>query len=58
MAYPDFDLKTALSTFGLIEDRDTDLFAAVAPLEPSEFLRGWLDEYGPVALSIDTERAQ
>ena len=49
MAYADFDLKTAVQKFGLSEHRDTDLFATVAPLEPSPFLRVWLDEFAPVA---------
>ena len=58
MAYGDFDLKTAVQTFGLTEERDTDLFAAVEPLEPSAFLRDWLAEFAPVALGINSERAR
>jgi hypothetical protein len=58
MAYSDFDLKTAVHTFGLAEDRNSDLFAAVAPLEPSDYLRGLLDEFAPVALGVNTERAR
>jgi hypothetical protein len=58
MSYADFDLKTALSAFGLTEDRDTNLFAAVAPIEPGEWLSGWLEEYAPVALGVNTERAR
>lgn len=58
MAYSDFDLRTAVREFGLQEDRDADLFPHVAPLEPSEFLRGWLDEFGPVALGVNTEAAR
>jgi hypothetical protein len=58
MAYADFDLKTAVQKFGLSEHRDTDLFAAVAPLEPSAFLRVWLDEFAPVALGVNSERAR
>jgi hypothetical protein len=35
MAFGDFNLRGAIETFGLQEDRDTDLFAQVAPLEVS-----------------------
>ena len=58
MAYSDFDLKTAVDTFALIEERDVDLFAAVEPIEPSEGLRGWLDEFAPIALGVSTEKAR
>jgi hypothetical protein len=58
MAYGDFDLKTAVQKFGLTEHRNIDLFAAVAPLEPSPFLRVWLDEFVPVALGVNTEKAR
>jgi hypothetical protein len=58
MAYADFDLKTAVQTFGLREYRDKDLFAKVAPLEPSDFLRIWLDEFAPIALGVNTEKAR
>ena len=58
MAYGDFDLKTAVQTFGLVENRNTDLFAKAAPLEPSEFLRVWLDEFAPIALGVNSEKAR
>lgn len=58
MAYSDFDLKTAVQSFGLTEERDTDLFAAVPPLEPNEYLRAWLDEFARVAVGINTEQAR
>ncbi len=58
MAFSDFDLKTAVQKFALTEVRDTDLFAGVEPLEPSEFLRVWLDEFAPVALGVNTEKAR
>jgi hypothetical protein len=58
MAFSDFDLKTAIHVFGLVEDRGTDLFADVAPLEPSDFLRVWLDEFAPVALGVNSEKAR
>jgi len=58
MAFGDFDLKTAVQKFGLTEDRNTDLFAAVEPLELSEFLRAWLNEFAPVALGVNSEKAR
>jgi hypothetical protein len=58
MAFSDFDLRSAVDRFGLQEDRDTDLFADVVPLEPSEFVRVWLDEFAPVALGINSEKAR
>ncbi len=58
MAFGDFDLKTAVQKFGLTEHRNTDLFAAVEPLEPSELLRAWLDELAPVALGVNSEKAR
>ena len=59
MAFSDFDLRAAVQTFGLREERNTDLFAGVAPLEPSEYLRrlaGRVRAGG--ALGINTEAAR
>jgi hypothetical protein len=58
MAYSDFDLKTAVHRFALVEIRDTDIFADVEPLEPSPFLRIWLDQFAPVALGVNSEMAR
>src|SRR5262249_7556662 len=58
MPYGDFDLKAAVQKFGLTEHRNTDLFAAVEPLPPSDFLRGWLEEFAPVALGVNSEKAR
>jgi hypothetical protein len=58
MSFSDFDLRRAVDTFGLDEDRDTDLFAAVEPLAPSEYVRAWLDEFAPVALGVNSEKAR
>jgi hypothetical protein len=44
--------------FALQEDRDTDLFARVAPLEVSAYLRTWLDEFAPVAIAVNSELAR
>src|SRR2546423_1622944 len=54
MAYADFNLKTAVNTFKLTVDRDTDVFSTVEPVEPSEFLRVWLEEFAPVALGVNS----
>lgn len=58
MAYSDFDLRTAVRTFGLTEVRDVDLFAAAPPVEPSDFLATVLAEFAPVALGVNTEKAR
>jgi hypothetical protein len=58
MAFSDFDLRRALEEFGLTEDRDTDLFPDVAPLEPSPFLRVWLEDFAPVAIGVNSEKAR
>lgn len=58
MAFSDFDLRRAVEAFGLAEDRDTDLFRDVAPLEPSAFVRVWLDEFAPVAVGVNSEKAR
>lgn len=58
MAFSDFDLRTAVQTFGLHVERDTELFAGVTPLEPSDYLRALLDEFVPLALALNTEMAR
>src|SRR5579871_117655 len=58
MVFSDFDLKTAVHTFGLTENRRTNLFADVEPVEPSDLLRGWLGELAPIALGINSEQAR
>jgi hypothetical protein len=58
MAFSDFDLRKALTDFSLTVNEDTDLFAAIPTVEPSEFLRNWLAEFVPVALGIGSERGR
>jgi hypothetical protein len=58
MSFSDFDLKTAVHAFALSEERDTDLFAGVEALEPSAFLRVWLEQFAPVALGMNSEKAR
>jgi len=56
MAYSDFDLRTAVRTFGLNEVRDVDLFAGVPPVEPGETLIRQLAEFAPVAVAVNSEK--
>jgi hypothetical protein len=58
MAFSDFDLRTAVQTFGLHEEWDIDLFAGVAPLAPSDYLRAWLDDFGGLAVAVGSELAR
>jgi hypothetical protein len=58
MAYNDFDLKTAVQSFELVEEHHADLFAAVKPIEISPHLDEWLSEFAPVAQGINTEMAR
>jgi hypothetical protein len=58
MSFGDFDLKTAVHAFALSEERDTDPFAGVEPLEPSAFLRVWLEQFAPVAPGMNSEKAR
>jgi hypothetical protein len=54
MSYSDFDLKTARERFGLTLSEDVDLFAAVADVEPGEWLQRTLDRWAPAALAMNT----
>jgi hypothetical protein len=56
-AFAEFDLKTAVYRFQLSENRKTDLFKNVELIEPSDHLRGWLAEFAPVALGVNTNQA-
>ncbi len=58
MAFSDFDLRRALTDFGLTEDTGTDLFAGTPPVEPSPFLRVFLDEFARQALGLGSEAAR
>ncbi|HZW29949.1 MAG TPA: hypothetical protein VFF52_04530 [Isosphaeraceae bacterium] len=58
MAYAEFDLKTAVRSLELSRHEDADLFKNVGPIKPSDILRGLLDEFGPVALGINTQQAR
>ena len=58
MAYSDFDLRGAVEAFNLTLDYSHDLFANVSPMEPSTYLREWLDEFAPLAITIGGETAR
>jgi hypothetical protein len=58
MAYSDFDLKSALRTFGLVLERDNDLFSTIEPIEISSHLSDWLARFARVAIGINTEMAK
>jgi hypothetical protein len=58
MAYSDFDLKSALRTFGLVLERDNDLFSTIEPIKISPHLSDWLSRFAPVAIGINTEMAK
>jgi hypothetical protein len=58
MVYADFELEKAVQSFGLSLDGSTDLFRDVGPIKPSEFLRGFLKDFTPVALGINTDQAR
>lgn len=58
MAYSDFNLAKARDAFGLTLDESLDLFAAVAPVAPSDTLTTVLADYIPLATAIATEKAR
>lgn len=58
MAYSDFDLRTARERLGLTLREDVDLFAATPAVQVPGRLRTVLDEWGPAALAMNTEKAR
>jgi hypothetical protein len=58
VAYSDFDLKKAVTDFGLSPPTVVPLFTGVAQVEPSQYLRDWLAEFAPVAMGLMTESAR
>lgn len=58
MAYSDFDLRTARERLGVRLREDIDLFGKVQPLSVPARLREILDEWGPAALAMNTEKAR
>jgi hypothetical protein len=58
MAYADFDLRTAVQKFELTTIENIDLFAGVEPVEPSDSVKGFLAEFSPYAMGINSEQAR
>ena len=58
MAYSDFDLKTVRERFGLILHEQTDLFVTAPEATVADRLREILEEWGPAALAMNTEKAR
>jgi len=58
MAYSDFDLRRAVTDFGLRDEWDTNLFHEISPLPISPGTRSFLDQYAPVAIGINSEFAR
>src|SRR2546428_12274697 len=58
MAYSDFDLRKVRKEFGLQIDEQPELFADVAPVQPSAILANTLAETAQLAIAINTEKAR
>lgn len=58
MAYSDFTLNKFKKAFNLRIDEESDLFATVEAIQPSESLTTTLDETVELALAINTEKAR
>jgi len=58
MAYSDFTLTKVREAFGLTITEPADLFAAVSPRTPSDFLTLSLQENLPLATASNTEKAR
>jgi hypothetical protein len=56
MAYSDFTLNKFKKAFNLRIDEESDLFATVEAVQPSEYLTTTLDETVELALAINTEK--
>lgn len=58
MAYRDFELREVQQRFGLTLNENLDLFKAVAEIPVSLRLQELLNEWSPVALAVNTEKAR
>lgn len=58
MSYRQFTLKMIGVQFAVSITERPDLFADAAEVEPSPRLMEWLEEYVPLALDINTEKAR
>ena len=58
MAYSDFNITKVRETFGLTVEEPADLFSAINPLSPSQYLQTTLSENVTLANAINTEKAR
>lgn len=59
MTYSDFTtLEKVITIFDLNLEKDQDLFWAVEPVTPSDYMQQTLREYLPLATAINTEKAR
>ena len=58
MSYSDFTLEKVQADFSLILEEKRHLFTAVDPVPPSELLQMTLEEYLPLAIDINSEKAR
>src|SRR4051812_19438387 len=58
MPFSDFTLRDVLDHFHLTLNDVPDLFADVPEVQPSAFLQSLLQEFLPLALAINTEKAR
>ena len=57
MAYSDFSLKKVLQDFAL-STRDAPFLSPAPPIEPSLYLKEFLDRSLPLAVALDNEKAR
>ena len=58
MSYSDFNLRAAREKFGLSLRENADLYSAIAEVEVSPWLRGFLEKWSPAAVAMNTEKAR
>lgn len=58
MPYDHFTIDSVGATLGVSIKNRTDLFSSISSIDYSDFLKQALQEYGPVALAIDTEKSR
>jgi hypothetical protein len=58
VAYSEFTIAQVVERFHLTIDEQQDLFTYVNPVEPSELLKAFLDEYLSLALDVNSEKAR
>ncbi len=58
MAYSEFNLAKVQEKFNLNLEENTEIFPEVESFNPSPLLSNFLQEYAPLALKINTEKAR